>query len=87
MNEYDEDHAASTAFIVNSNTYVDYAGEIIIQQGDEGDNFYIIDSGQVDVYVNGEFTSTLGEGFTYFYYLSFFPIHFSYLFCPSYVLF
>lgn len=25
------------------------AGEIIIMQGDEGDNFYIIDSGEVDV--------------------------------------
>ena len=24
-------------------------GEVIIQQGDEGDNFYIIDSGEVDV--------------------------------------
>ena len=24
-------------------------GEVIIQQGDEGDNFYIIDSGEVEV--------------------------------------
>lgn len=24
-------------------------GEVIIQQGDEGDNFYIIDSGNVEV--------------------------------------
>ena len=24
-------------------------GEVIIQQGDEGDNFYIIDEGEVDV--------------------------------------
>lgn len=26
-------------------------GEVIIQQGDEGDNFYIVDSGEVDVYL------------------------------------
>ena len=25
------------------------AGEVIIMQGDEGDNFYIVDSGEVDV--------------------------------------
>ena len=25
------------------------AGEVIIKQGDEGDNFYIIDSGEVSV--------------------------------------
>lgn len=28
-------------------------GEVIIQQGDEGDNFYIIDSGEVEVRCNG----------------------------------
>ena len=32
----------------------DLQGEVIIQQGDEGDNFYIIDNGEVEVYVNGE---------------------------------
>ena len=37
-------------------------GEVIIQQGDEGDNFYIIDSGEVEVYVNGEKMVTIGEG-------------------------
>ena len=26
-----------------------HAGEVIIQQGDEGDNFYVIDQGEVDV--------------------------------------
>ena len=29
-------------------------GEVIIQQGDEGDNFYIIDQGEVEIYVSGE---------------------------------
>ena len=29
-------------------------GEVIIQQGDEGDNFYIIDQGEVEIYVGGE---------------------------------
>merc|ERR1719309_1046706 len=37
-------------------------GEVIIQQGDEGDNFYIIDKGSVDVYVNGEKVISIGEG-------------------------
>ena len=37
-------------------------GEVIIQQGDEGDNFYIIDSGEVEVLVNGEKVLTIGEG-------------------------
>ncbi|KAH9282232.1 cAMP-dependent protein kinase regulatory subunit [Echinococcus granulosus] len=37
-------------------------GDIIIKQGDDGDNFYIIDQGKVDIYVNGEFVSCIGEG-------------------------
>merc|ERR1711936_1493227 len=37
-------------------------GEVIIQQGDEGDNFYIIDTGEVEIYVNGEKMVTIGEG-------------------------
>lgn len=36
-------------------------GEVIIQQGDEGDNFYVIDSGEVDIYVNNEFFGSIGE--------------------------
>ncbi|ESO10754.1 hypothetical protein HELRODRAFT_72321 [Helobdella robusta] len=39
-----------------------HAGEIIIQQGDEGDNFYVIDHGEVDIYVNNDYISTIGEG-------------------------
>ncbi|MBN3308051.1 KAP1 kinase, partial [Amia calva] len=38
------------------------AGETVIQQGDEGDNFYVIDQGEVDVYVNGEWVTSIGEG-------------------------
>merc|ERR1711874_308769 len=37
-------------------------GEVIIQQGDEGDNFYIIDTGDVEIYVNGEKVVQIGEG-------------------------
>ncbi|XP_047635308.1 cAMP-dependent protein kinase type I-beta regulatory subunit isoform X1 [Phacochoerus africanus] len=33
------------------------AGETVIQQGDEGDNFYVVDQGEVDVYVNGEWVT------------------------------
>ncbi len=38
------------------------AGEVIIQQGDVGDNFYIIDHGEVEVYVNGEMVTTISDG-------------------------
>ncbi|KAG5195505.1 hypothetical protein MJG53_018431 [Ovis ammon polii x Ovis aries] len=38
------------------------AGETVIQQGDEGDNFYVIDQGEVDVYVNGEWVTSISEG-------------------------
>ncbi|CAH8608463.1 unnamed protein product [Heterobilharzia americana] len=37
-------------------------GDVIIQQGDEGDNFYIIDQGEVDIFLNNEYSSTIGEG-------------------------
>lgn len=37
-------------------------GENIIQQGDEGDNFYIIDQGEVDIFVNGQKVLNIGEG-------------------------
>lgn len=37
-------------------------GETVISQGDEGDNFYIVDSGEVEVLVNGEPVTTIGEG-------------------------
>ena len=31
-------------------------------QGDEGDNFYVIDQGEVEIFVNGELATTIGEG-------------------------
>ncbi|CAD5216587.1 unnamed protein product [Bursaphelenchus okinawaensis] len=37
-------------------------GETIIQQGEEGDNFYVIDSGKVDVFVNNQYCLTINEG-------------------------
>lgn len=39
-----------------------HAGEVIIQQGDEGDNFYVMDQGEVEVFVNGEYVSTISDG-------------------------
>jgi cAMP-dependent protein kinase regulator len=33
--------------------------QLIIQQGDEGSHFYVIDSGECEVFVNGEFYKTL----------------------------
>lgn len=38
------------------------AGEDVIRQGDEGDNFYVIDIGEVDVYVNNVNVVSIGEG-------------------------
>ncbi|XP_008328754.1 cAMP-dependent protein kinase type I-alpha regulatory subunit [Cynoglossus semilaevis] len=38
------------------------AGETVIQQGDEGDNFYVIDQGEMDVYVNNVWVTSIGEG-------------------------
>lgn len=37
-------------------------GEVVIMQGDEGDNFYIIDVGEVEVLVNNVQVITIGEG-------------------------
>ncbi|KAL8580945.1 hypothetical protein ACOMHN_017512 [Nucella lapillus] len=37
-------------------------GEVIIQQGDEGDNFYVLDQGEVDIYVKDDLVGTIGEG-------------------------
>jgi cAMP-dependent protein kinase regulator len=38
------------------------AGETIIQQGEEGDFFYIIDQGEVEVYVNNKCVTAISDG-------------------------
>ncbi|KAI7697599.1 cAMP-dependent protein kinase regulatory subunit [Sarcoptes scabiei] len=38
------------------------ANEFIMRQGDEGDNFYIIDEGTVEVYVNDQLVTSISEG-------------------------
>lgn len=38
------------------------ADETVIKQGDEGDNFYIIDSGEVSVYVNNDLVTNISDG-------------------------
>lgn len=38
------------------------AGEVVIREGDEGDRFYAISEGQVDVSSSGAHVSTLGRG-------------------------
>merc|ERR1712071_125646 len=39
-----------------------HSGEIIIQQGDEGDNFYVLDQGEVEVFVDGNMVTIIGDG-------------------------
>ena len=34
----------------------------LLLTGDEGDNFYVIDQGEVEIFVNGELATTIGEG-------------------------
>ena len=41
------------------------AGEIIINQGDIGDNFYVIDSGEVEIIIDGRNISVIGENGTF----------------------
>jgi len=57
LDENERSDIFDAMFPVNS-----LAGEYIINQGDNGDNFYIIDQGEVDIYVNKQQVSTIGEG-------------------------
>lgn len=41
---------------------VNKAGEEIIVQGNEGDNFYVIDEGEVEFYVNNNFITSISDG-------------------------
>ena len=41
------------------------AGEVIIRQGDIGDNFYVIDLGEVEVIIDGKHISVIGENGTF----------------------
>lgn len=43
------------------------AGEVVIRQGDEGDNFYIVDSGRFGIYVDGQMdpVNEIGPGGTF----------------------
>ena len=38
------------------------AGQAVFEQGDEGDRFYVIESGEVDVVGDGALVATLGPG-------------------------
>ncbi|ORY07209.1 camp-binding domain-like protein [Basidiobolus meristosporus CBS 931.73] len=38
------------------------AGEDVIKQGDEGDNFYVVDDGLFDIIVNGKHVIQVGQG-------------------------
>ena len=37
-------------------------GDVIIKQGDTGDNFYVVESGDFDIYVNGNKVASRGAG-------------------------
>jgi MFS family permease len=38
------------------------AGDVVFQQGDHGDRYYLVDAGEVEVSVDGRIASTLGRG-------------------------
>jgi len=37
-------------------------GEVVIRQGDQGDNFYVVDEGVFDIFVNGKKVVEIAAG-------------------------
>lgn len=52
LNRLDEDQLTNVLDAMEERQVT--AGEIVIQQGDDGDNFYVIDSGNFDIYIDSE---------------------------------
>lgn len=52
LNRLDEDQLTNVLNAMEERHVA--AAEIVIQQGDDGDNFYVIDSGNYDIYLDGD---------------------------------
>lgn len=52
LNRLDEDQLTNVLDAMEERQVT--AGEVVIQQGDDGDNFYVIDSGNFDIYIDGD---------------------------------
>lgn len=52
LNRLDEDQLTNVLDAMEERQV--QAGEVVIQQGDDGDNFYVIDSGNFDIYIDSE---------------------------------
>lgn len=52
LNRLDEDQLTNVLDAMEERQVT--AGEIVIQQGDDGDNFYVIDSGNFDIYIDSD---------------------------------
>ena len=45
--------------------YLFLADDVIMNQGEIGDNFYVIDTGEVEVLINGQHVTNIGENGTF----------------------
>lgn len=52
LNRLDEDQLTNVLDAMEERQVT--SGEVVIQQGDDGDNFYVIDSGNFDIYIDSE---------------------------------